>query len=189
MTAVSLVNVLRLLTIRVPRVPGANINEVPNSAVGQKNRGILRRRPQLELGCGPGRAKCARARPSFDLRKPTKPMYSPVAWSTARKKIYALFCPVPPRQPKTPNPRKNPVVDTTKKRQWRLHNCGNTTEATTLLQQFIKKKKNSNMAAVRSVVVFYLTKKFMSCASTSTPCFRMEKLLGKREREREKGCV
>ena len=27
-----------------------------------------------------------------------------------------------------------------KNRQWRLHNCGNTTEATTLLQQFIKKK-------------------------------------------------
>ena len=27
-----------------------------------------------------------------------------------------------------------------KKRQWRLHNCGNTTEATTLLQQFTKKK-------------------------------------------------
>ena len=117
MTAVSLVNVLRLLTIRVPRVPGANINEVPNSAVGQKNRGILRRRPQLELGCGPGRAKCARARPSFDLRKPTKPIYSPVAWSTARKKIYALFCPVPPRQPKTPNPRKNPDGCTKKKKK------------------------------------------------------------------------
>ena len=112
MTAVSLVNVLRLLTTRVP---GANINEVPNSAVGQKNRGILRRRPQLELGCGPGRAKCARARPSFDLRKPTKPIYSPVAWSTARKKIHALFCPVPPRQPKTPNPRKNPEYTRPKK--------------------------------------------------------------------------
>ena len=27
-------------------------------------------------------------------------------------------------------------------RKWRLHNCGNTTEATTLLQQFIRKKKN-----------------------------------------------
>ena len=27
------------------------------------------------------------------------------------------------------------------KKQWRLHNCGNTTEATTLLQQFFKKKK------------------------------------------------
>ena len=27
-----------------------------------------------------------------------------------------------------------------KSRQWGLHNCGNTTEATTLLQQFIKKK-------------------------------------------------
>ena len=27
-----------------------------------------------------------------------------------------------------------------KKGQWRLHNCGNTPEATTLLQQFIKKK-------------------------------------------------
>ena len=30
-----------------------------------------------------------------------------------------------------------------KKTQWKLHNCGNTTEATTLLQQFIKKKKKA----------------------------------------------
>ena len=34
MTAISFVNVLRLLIIRVPRLPGVNINEVPNSAVG-----------------------------------------------------------------------------------------------------------------------------------------------------------
>ena len=35
MTAVSFVNVLRLLIIRVPRLPGVNISEVPNSAVGR----------------------------------------------------------------------------------------------------------------------------------------------------------
>ena len=36
-----------------------------------------------------------------------------------------------------------------KKKQWRLHNCGNTTEATTLLQQFIKKKTNkTNMRLI-----------------------------------------
>ena len=35
MTAVSFVNVLRLLIIRVPRLPGVNISEEPNSAVGQ----------------------------------------------------------------------------------------------------------------------------------------------------------
>ena len=34
MTAVSFVNVLRLLINRAPRVLGANVNEVPNSAVG-----------------------------------------------------------------------------------------------------------------------------------------------------------
>ena len=34
-----------------------------------------------------------------------------------------------------------------KKKQWIWHNCGNTTEATTLLQQFIKKKKNINSGA------------------------------------------
>ena len=31
-----------------------------------------------------------------------------------------------------------------KKKQWRLHNCGNTNEATALLQQFIKKKRRKN---------------------------------------------
>ena len=62
MTAVSFVNVLRLLIIRVPRVPGTNINEVPNSEEFSHSAGG----PQLELRWGPGRAKRARARPSFD---------------------------------------------------------------------------------------------------------------------------
>ena len=45
MTAVYFVNVLRLLIIRVPRVPGANINEVPNSEKFSHSAGG----PQLEL--------------------------------------------------------------------------------------------------------------------------------------------
>ena len=50
MTAVSFVNVLRLLIIRVPRVPGTNINEVPTSEEFTHSAGG----PQLELRWGPG---------------------------------------------------------------------------------------------------------------------------------------
>ena len=70
-TAVSFVNVLRLLIIRAPCVPDANINEVSH----ELRRWITEEfshsaGPQLELGWGPGRAKRARARPSFDLLLP-----------------------------------------------------------------------------------------------------------------------
>ena len=69
MTAVYFVNVLRLLIIRVPRVPGANINEVPNSEKFSHSAGG----PQLELRWGPGRAKRARARhTSTKTRKTAK---------------------------------------------------------------------------------------------------------------------
>ena len=44
----------------IPRVPGANISEVPNSA---EEFAHSAGGPQLELGWGPGRAKRARARP------------------------------------------------------------------------------------------------------------------------------
>ena len=67
MTAVYFVNVLRLLIIRVPRVPGANINEVPNSAKFSHSAGG----PQLELRWGPGRAKRARARHTFTKTRKT----------------------------------------------------------------------------------------------------------------------
>ena len=82
-----------------------------------------------------------------------------------------LLCALPPTQSPPPSPNSSPIQKFTKKqkqknsgvhprvstlyttkfskkkkkkKQWRLHNCGNTTEATTLLQQFIKKKKNQN---------------------------------------------
>ena len=61
MTAVYFVNVLSLLIIRIPRVPGANINEVPNSEKFSHSAGG----PQLELRWGPGRAKRARARHTY----------------------------------------------------------------------------------------------------------------------------
>ena len=67
MTAVYFVNVLRLLIIRVPRVPGANINEVPNSEEFSHSAGG----PQLELRWGPGRAKRARARHTFTKTRKT----------------------------------------------------------------------------------------------------------------------
>ena len=50
MTAVSFVNVLRLLIIRMPRLPRVNISEVPNSAEFSHSAGG----PQLELRWGPG---------------------------------------------------------------------------------------------------------------------------------------
>ena len=34
-------------------------------------------------------------------------------------------------------------------KQWGLHNCGNTTEATTLLQQFIKKREEKHILCAR----------------------------------------
>ena len=67
MTAVYFVNVLRLLIIRVPRVPGANINEVPNSEKFSYSAGG----PQLELRWGPGRAKRARARHTYTKTRKT----------------------------------------------------------------------------------------------------------------------
>ena len=67
MTAVYFVNVLRLLIIRVPRVPGANINEVPNSEKFSHSAGG----PQLELRWGPGRAKRARARHTYTKTRKT----------------------------------------------------------------------------------------------------------------------
>ena len=67
MTAVYFVNVLRLLIIRVPRVPGANINEVPNSEKFSHSAGG----PQLEIRWGPGRAKRARARHTFSKTRKT----------------------------------------------------------------------------------------------------------------------
>ena len=69
MTAVYFVNVLRLLIISVPRVPGANINEVPDSEEFSHSA----RGPQLELRWGFGRAKRARARhTSTKTRKTAK---------------------------------------------------------------------------------------------------------------------
>ena len=67
MTAVYFVNVLRLLIIRVPRVPGANINEVPNSEKFSYSAGG----PQLEVRWGPGRAKRARARHTYTKTRKT----------------------------------------------------------------------------------------------------------------------
>ena len=67
MTAVYFVNVLSLLIIRVPRVPGANINEVPNSEKFSHSAGG----PQLELRWGPGRAKRARARHTYTKTRKT----------------------------------------------------------------------------------------------------------------------
>ena len=37
------------------------------------------------------------------------------------------------------------------KKQWRLRNCGNTTEATTLLQQFIKKRREKKKTHTHSL--------------------------------------
>ena len=81
MTAVSFVNVL---IIRVPRVPGTNINEVPNSEEFSHSAGG----PQLELRWGPGRAKRARARPSFDRvsAKTPKTYIMPCNKAKCRKK-------------------------------------------------------------------------------------------------------
>ena len=67
MTAVYFVNVLSLLIIRIPRVPGANINEVPNSEKFSHSAGG----PQLELRWGPGRAKRARARHTYAKTRKT----------------------------------------------------------------------------------------------------------------------
>ena len=67
MPAVYFVNVLRLLIIRVPCVPGANINEVPNSEKFSHSAGG----PQLELRWGPGRAKRARARHTYTKTRKT----------------------------------------------------------------------------------------------------------------------
>ena len=67
MTAVYFVNVLSLLIIRIPRVPGANINEVPNSEKFSHSAGG----PQLELRWGPGRAKRARARHTYTKTRKT----------------------------------------------------------------------------------------------------------------------
>ena len=51
------VNVLRLLLIRAPCVPGANISEVPNSAVGQpRNFHIPPEAPNLSWVGDPGSA-------------------------------------------------------------------------------------------------------------------------------------
>ena len=67
MTAVYFVNVLGLLIIRIPRVPGANINEVPNSGNFSHSAGG----PQLDLRWGPGRAKRARARHTYTKTRKT----------------------------------------------------------------------------------------------------------------------
>ena len=67
MTAVYFVNVLSLLIIRIPRVPGANINEVPNSEKFSHSAGG----PQLELRWRPGRAKRARARHTYTKTRKT----------------------------------------------------------------------------------------------------------------------
>ena len=67
MTAVYFVDVLSLLIIRIPRVPGANINEVPNSEKFSHSAGG----PQLELRWGPGRAKRARARHTYTKTRKT----------------------------------------------------------------------------------------------------------------------
>ena len=67
MTAVYFVNVLSLLIIRIPRVPGANINEMPNSEKFSHSAGG----PQLELRWGPGRAKRARARHTYTKTRKT----------------------------------------------------------------------------------------------------------------------
>ena len=52
-----------------------------------------------------------------------------------------------------------------KKMIWRLHNSGNTTEATTLLQQFIKKKaeilRKKRRLLVHDSIIFTLRKIFL----------------------------
>ena len=68
---------LTILIIRAPRMPGANINEVPNSAVGQqRNSHIPPEAPNLSWVGGPGRAKGSWARPRFS-EKPQQPIESP----------------------------------------------------------------------------------------------------------------
>ena len=67
----------------IPRVPGANISEVPNSA---EEFAHSAGGPQLELGWGPGRAKRARARPKKKKSKKKKLYDRPAGLSVSTEK-------------------------------------------------------------------------------------------------------